>query len=492
MLRSFIRDGETLIAVGRGDRTLTFRPQELGLSPNQLRFLEYPPSYTVPAWREGGRADFSPLWTDAILVQWFEGGQALGDPEILPYQFLPFPPGAGAVNYAQSVFEGCKAYVSRGEDGSLSLRLFRIADAARRMALSARRMALEVPEDSLLDLFQQQIPLLLKANLSCLASVAFDPKHPDCAPFYQDSNPQLRLCRPPPALYIRPVLCGWGPVLGVKPSGRVLFYAHVTPVGPYREAMRVALSFNQRRAVPHGTGSAKAAANYAGTLNLYRDRDDHARLAPSERYDDFLFIDRDGNLEELSGANVFVATREGDTFLLRTPPYREGPSPSSENSPLPSLPFDQELDANTFLNGMTRRTVLTLARILGFQVREEHIPMGSLLATPHQVAVFATGTAATIAPITHLGSLDNAGWRALGQEEPPHAAPLAFASWQEEVNPLIQRLLWLKHALLACQYGIPNEINKIANAPGISPQAVEEISTLSERLTTRVSPPLPL
>ncbi|MCK6530563.1 aminotransferase class IV [Myxococcota bacterium] len=485
MIRTVREGGETRVVVGVGDRARTFRPEDLGLTEALLRFLDYPPAFQVDAWLARGRDDFRPLWTEAVLLQWFEGGSPLGQREIAPYGYFPIPTAAGALNYAQSVFEGCKAYVMRDREG-LVLRLFRIRDAARRMRLSARRLAIDVPASSLADLFERGIPELLAANARSLATAAFDPRDPAAARFFEGGDPDARLRSPPPAGYVRPLLAAWAPVLGVRPAGRYLFTTHVTPVGPYRGAMRVALSARQRRAMPHGTGAAKAAANYARTLNLYRDRDEAVARDPSRRYDDFLFTDGAGNLEEFSGANVFVASVEDGRPVLRTPRYVER-APTLD---APAADLDAELRENTFLNGMTRRTVLELAPLLGFDVREEsHLPLAHVTRDPASRAVFATGTAAVMAEVTHVGSLDPEGFRALGL--PADATePLALRPWDAS-DPLIDRLLWLKHALLACQYGLPTELAKLARAPGASPEVVQAVSRRSEEWRTELRVPLP-
>lgn len=249
---------------------------------------------------------------------------------------LELSPGACVLYYGQAVFEGLKAHRTR--EGTVVL--FRPADNGRRLRASAARLVLPAPS---VDLFTQAVTLVVRANARWV-------------PAYGKG-----------ALYIRPVLIGSAPVLGVAPSSESLFYVFASPVGQYMGGNRVIVLSSTHRAAPYGTGPAKAAGNYAGCLQPQK-------VAKGLGYVDALYLDarEDKYVEELTGANFFAILRDG---TLVTPAL------------------------GSILPGITRDSVLTIAReVFGWMVVERRLAIDEVLSDA--VEAFYVGTAAVLGPIT--------------------------------------------------------------------------------------------
>ena len=245
---------------------------------------------------------------------------------------------AGVFQYAQTVFEGLKAY--RTEDGRIVT--FRPDLNAQRMADSARRLEMPAfPEDK----FIEAVKMVVKAN------AAYVP------PFGSGAT-----------LYIRPYMMGINAVIGVKPATEYMFRILVTPVGPYFKGgvkpLTVRLS-DLDRAAPHGTGHIKAGLNYA--MSLYNIVDAH-----EAGYDENIYLDAATHttIEETGGANVIFVTKDGGVC-----------TPKSE-SILPSI---------------TRRSLMIVARdYLGLDAQERVISKDELDSF---VECGLCGTAAVISPV---------------------------------------------------------------------------------------------
>ena len=186
---------------------------------------------------------------------------------------------AGVLQYAQTVFEGMKAY--RTEDGRVVC--FRPDLNASRMADSARRLEMPpFPEDR----FVQAIVDTVKANI-------------DYVPPYGSGA----------TLYIRPYMFGSNPVIGVKPADEYQFRILTTPVGPYFKGGAKPITIKVSdfdRAAPHGTGHIKAGLNYAMSL--------HAIVtAHKEGFDENMYLDAATRtkVEETGGANFIFVTKDG-------------------------------------------------------------------------------------------------------------------------------------------------------------------------------------
>ena len=245
---------------------------------------------------------------------------------------------AGVLQYAQTIFEGMKAYTT--EDGHIVT--FRPDLNAKRMADSAKRLEMPVfPEDRFVDAVKQVVE----------ANAAYVPPYGSGA-----------------TLYIRPYMFGSNPVIGVKPADEYQFRVFSTPVGPYFKggakpiAIRVC-DFD--RAAPHGTGHIKAGLNYAMSL--------HAIMsAHAEGYDENMYLDAATRtkVEETGGANFIFVTKDGTVVTPKS------------NSILPSI---------------TRRSILYVAEhYLGLKAEERPVPFSEV---KDFAECGLCGTAAVISPV---------------------------------------------------------------------------------------------
>ncbi|MBS7329413.1 MAG: branched-chain amino acid aminotransferase [Lachnospiraceae bacterium] len=245
---------------------------------------------------------------------------------------------AGVLQYAQTVFEGMKAYTT--EKGETVV--FRPDLNAARLADSARRLEMPVfPEERFLD----AIDKLVKANLAWVP------------PFGSGAT-----------LYIRPYMFGINPVIGVKPAEDYQFRAFATPVGPYFKGGAKPLTIKVSdfdRAAPNGTGNIKAGLNYAMSL--------HAIVtAHNEGFAENMYLDPKTHtkVEETGGANFLFVTKDGKVV-----------TPKSD-SILPSI---------------TRRSLLYVAKeYLGLEAEEREIEFTEL---KDMAECGLCGTAAVISPV---------------------------------------------------------------------------------------------
>lgn len=270
---------------------------------------------------------------------------------IEPLSALPLHPGTSALHYGQAIFEGLKAY--KRPEGTRFV--FRMRDHAQRLNRSATRLVMpEVP----LALFEQLLLTLLQTEAELFP--------PDLAH----------------ALYIRPVYFATDPWLGVRPSETFKLLIYLTPVGPYYSGpVRAYVETEMVRAAPGGTGAIKMAGNYAAALLSGQKAQTHGCQVS-------LWLDAIHRelIEEFSTMNVFFV-RKGPTLL--TPSLQRG----------------------TILPGITRDTLLHLARTQGIPTEERDLSLPEILdgiAHGEITEVFGTGTAATIMPLTalhHAGKL---------------------------------------------------------------------------------------
>merc|ERR1711981_1222960 len=261
-------------------------------------------------------------------------------------------PAAKTLHYAQSVFESMKAY--RAEDDTI--RVFRPIQSLQRLSMSAERACL--PK---LDIFP------LAESIRKLVEID------------QEWVPGQDLS----ALYIRPVMFGTEPVLGVSNSSTVELIVILSPVGPYfhhqLEDINVLADSGLVRASPGGAGYTKMGSNYAGTIWM-------EKFAQREGCHANLWLS--GKDEEITGAgsmNVFAV--------------QKNPTDGSVELITPSL------DQGVVEPGITRYSVLQLAKEWGIQVKESKLPILSLLNARNEgrlVEMFGTGTAATIVPIGNI------------------------------------------------------------------------------------------
>ncbi len=264
---------------------------------------------------------------------------------VVPYGALAADPAFSALHYGQSVFDGLKAF--RREGGGLAL--FRPRAHAERFARSAQRLAMPpVPPD-----------LLLEGTRALLR---------------EDAGWMPRA--PGTALYVRPVLFATEAFLGVRASKTYTALVFASPVGSYFAEARPLRLWAERartRAAPGGLGAAKAAANYVASLLP-------AEEAKARGYDQVLWLDAVERrwLEEIGTMNVFARIGEA----LVTPPL-----------------------GGTILAGITRDSILTLARERGIPCEERPVSLDELARAHGEgrlTELFGTGTAGVVSPIGEL------------------------------------------------------------------------------------------
>ncbi len=301
---------------------------------------------------------FGKYFTDHMLVADYENGQ-WQTPEIMPYQPLMLDPSLSVLHYGQAIFEGIKAYKSA--DGAVSI--FRPYDNFRRFNTSAVRMEMpEVPESIFIEGLRKLIDI-----------------DKDWIPGQENHS-----------LYIRPFMISNDEAIGVRPSGKYKFIIILSPTGPYYAAsMRIYVEEKYARAVPGGVGFAKAAGNYGAALHP-------SAVAQKNGYDQVLWMDAFEHkyVQECGVMNVFFII--GNTII--TPGLEEG----------------------TILAGVTRDTVITVLREMGFTVEERPLSIDEIIEaykSGELKEIFGTGTAATIALIKELKykdyemNFDTSGWK---------------------------------------------------------------------------------
>ncbi len=265
-------------------------------------------------------------------------GGGYDDGELKPFGPIPFHPAAGVLHYGQGVFEGMKA--QHAVDGKVVL--FRPGENANRIYNGAKRLEMEpVPVDK----FMHAVHAVVRDNVDYIPPMGKG------------------------SLYIRPVVWGTGPVLGLGPSQEYTFCVFVCPVGPYFKTgfkptkMQVNIEFH--RAAPRGIGAVKAIGNYSATIYP-------GRLAKEAGFAENIYLNAGNNrtVEEVGAANFFCV-KDGELH-----------SPKLTGSILP---------------GITRDSILILAKEkLGARVHERDIDFEEL---PGMDEIFCSGTAAVITPI---------------------------------------------------------------------------------------------
>lgn len=278
-----------------------------------------------------------------VTARWTPGG-GWGDLELVKRSPLELDPAASVLHYGQSVFEGLKAY--RQPDRSVAV--FRPEANAARFQRSARRLAL--PELPAAD-FVRAIDMLIEVDERWVPSGAEQ------------------------SLYLRPFMFGVESFLGVRPSQEVRFILIASPVDSYfaggLHPVSIWLAEDYVRAAPGGTGAAKCAGNYATSLVAQQE-------AIAQGCEQTLFLDAVERkwLEELGGMNLFLVAGDG---TLITP----------------------EL-SGTILEGVTRDSIISIARERGRQVEERRVSFDEWREGAESGRIteaFACGTAAVITPI---------------------------------------------------------------------------------------------
>ncbi|MCP1469545.1 branched-chain amino acid aminotransferase [Sphingobium sp. OAS761] len=293
---------------------------------------------------------FGRLFTDHMVTIRYTEGQGWHSHAVGPREPFQLDPACAVLHYAQEIFEGMKAY--RLDDGSIAM--FRPEENARRFAASAERLAMPVlPEDMFLE--------------ACAEMVKIDA---DWIPSGEGS------------LYLRPFMFASEAFLGVRPSNEYIFCVIASPAGAYfkggKKAVTLWVSEHYTRAARGGTGAAKCGGNYAASLVAQKEAIGHG-------CDQVVFLDAAENkwVEELGGMNVFFVMDDGSII---TPPL-----------------------SGTILPGITRNSILSLARAQGHEVREELYSFDQWRADSASGRLreaFACGTAAVV---TAIGTVRSRG-----------------------------------------------------------------------------------
>ncbi|MCS7199172.1 MAG: branched-chain amino acid aminotransferase [Caldimicrobium sp.] len=286
---------------------------------------------------------FGKIFTPHMFLMNYDEKKGWHSPRIVPFSYLELHPAAIVLHYAQTIFEGLKAYA--GVDGKI--RLFRPWDNIARLNRSAERMCIPKVDSEL--------------ALKAIKTLIWIDR--DWIPKERGSS-----------LYIRPFIFGTEGALGVKPSSEYLFVIILSPVKSYYEEgfnpISIYVTDTYVRAFPGGTGDVKAGGNYAASLKAQEE-------AKNLGYTQILWLDgiERRYVEEVGTMNIFFYFEDE----LATP----------------------EL-SGSILPGITRDSVLKLANFLGLKVRERRISIEEVLEgakSGYLKECFGTGTAAVISPV---------------------------------------------------------------------------------------------
>ena len=311
---------------------------------------------------------FGRVFSDHMAIIRYTSGTGWHDAKVTARRPLTVDSASSVLHYAQEIFEGMKAY--RHANGHIAL--FRPDANARRFQDSARRMVMpELPTE----LFVESVKALVRADR-------------DWIPPGDEAS-----------LYLRPFLFASEVFLGVKPADEYIYAVIASAVGGYfkkgAKSVSVWATREYTRAAPGGTGAAKTGGNYAASL---------IALAEANRNgcEQVVFLDAVERrwVEELGGMNVFFVFEDGS---LQTPPL-----------------------GGTILAGITRDSLIQLAREEGLAVREEPYSIEQWredAASGRLTEAFACGTAAVVTPIGSVKSVEG-----------------SFSIGGQSVGPLTQRL----------------------------------------------------
>ena len=281
---------------------------------------------------------FNPIETRSMFIancpidgKWESGS-------LVPYGKIELSPAAGVLNYGQGVFEGTKAYHTSKDN----IVMFRIGRNAKRMEWSTERLCIPKMDP---DFFVEAVTKTVKDNI-------------DYVPPYGKGS-----------LYVRPIVWGTAPAIGVRAVSDYTFVVFVSPVGSYFKdgikPLNLKVETDYHRAAARGIGNAKAIGNYSASLYPLT-------KAKKEGYDEVIYLDSvDGQrIEELGSANLFIC-KDG---VIKTPKL-----------------------SGSILDGVTRNSVCRIAKdVLDINVEETDIHIDELLEADE---VFCTGTAVVVAPV---------------------------------------------------------------------------------------------
>jgi branched-chain amino acid aminotransferase len=327
---------------------------------------------------------FGRVFTEHMVVIPYKAGQGWGRGVLKAYGPLELDPASSVLHYGQAIFEGFKAYAQ--PDGGV--KTFRPEANAQRFARSAKRLAMpELPTE----LFIEAADALIRQDRKWIPGALGE------------------------SLYLRPLMIATEAALGVRPSHEYQFVLFASPAGAYFpkgvKPVTVWISEDYVRAAPGGTGFAKCAGNYAASLVAQAQAQDMG-------CDQVVWLDAVHRefIEEMGGMNIFFVYQEGGKAVVVTP----------------------EL-TGTLLPGVTRDSILQIAREQGFGAEERKITVSewkAAVAEGRMTEAFACGTAAVITPIGAAKS-KGGNWTIGDGQTGPVAARLreALLNLQHGVSP---------------------------------------------------------
>ena len=295
---------------------------------------------------------FGTQFTDHMFVMDYTVDNGWHDPRIIPYGPLPMDPATMVFHYGQAIFEGLKAY--RDDTGRVVT--FRPGDNYARLNRSAERMCIPPIDEE----------LALEAMMALLRI------EKDWVPRAKDTS-----------LYIRPFIIATDPYLGVRPSYTYKFMIILSPVGAYYpegfNPIKIMVTEKYVRACRGGVGNIKAEGNYGASLYA-------SKQAKEKGYTQVLWLDAQENryVEEVGTMNIFF--KIGGRIITPT------------------------LESGSILPGITRDSVITLAREMGYTVEERRLSMDEVDAAAEEGTleeVFGSGTAAVVSPVGLLRYRDH-------------------------------------------------------------------------------------
>jgi len=313
---------------------------KIKLNPNQNPASDADRTAKVAA---GG---FGKYYTDNMVIAEWSEATGWGDAELRAYGPISIDPATSVLHYGQEIFEGLKAYSQ--PDGGVSL--FRPEANAERFRKSAIRLAL--PELPIED-FVATVEALVRQDIKWVPQNVGE------------------------SLYIRPFMFASEVGLGVRPSNHATYMVITTPASAYfnpGKAVTVWISTEYVRAAPGGTGAAKTGGNYAGSLLAQKQ-------AAQEGCDQVVWLDSQERkwVEEMGGMNLYFVKGKGSDATIFTPKL-----------------------TGTLLAGITRDSILTVAKDLGYKVEEGMISTDDWrdgIASGEISEIFACGTAAVVSPV---------------------------------------------------------------------------------------------
>jgi branched-chain amino acid aminotransferase len=312
----------------------------------QIAVERLPEKELKTLYKDPAHLGFGKVFTDYMFTMKYRQGEGWVEPKITRYEPFTIDPAAVVLHYSQEIFEGLKAYAAK--DGRILL--FRPEQNAKRMYRSAERLCMEpFPEEY----FVEAIETLVNLEKRWI------PRAPETS------------------LYIRPTLVGLGAALGVHPASEYLFFVILSPVAAYYKEgfkpVKLAVEDYYVRSVIGGVGDAKTGGNYAASLMA-------GAKAEEKGFSQVLWLDAKEKryVEEVGSMNMFFVF--GKKLVT------------------PNL-------GGSILPGITRASVLELAKSLGYQTEERQISIDEVakgLEDGTLTEAFGSGTAAVISPVGSL------------------------------------------------------------------------------------------